>query len=231
MEYVLKDTDIFDEEIDVKFNQAILKTKDILDREKVYKLTVSFHVNLLNDSRFDEFNVPVPSKTKKDTRKDKIYEVMKFQLDKIETVLEQCNIVVNALTIKGDKLEDEKIIKIEIIEDTSADKENNIKTAKIRTIVPSMLYTQEIISKHASQRISKFFYDIMKMIRNKKLMSEILEIEATEDDNELFRAFSKQYGELWFTTKEREKELLNRLQERTITAAKRYIDEENNGNG
>lgn len=42
-------------------------------------------------------------------------------------------------------------------------------------------------------------------------MSEILEINETEDDKELFRAFIKQYSQLWLTTKENEKTLLDRL--------------------
>lgn len=57
-------------------------------------------------------------------------------------------------------------------------------------------------------------------------MSEILEIEETQDDNILYKAFVEQYGELWLTTSEREKELLNRLKERTLLVVNRFLEKE-----
>jgi hypothetical protein len=63
----------------------------------------------------------------------------------------------------------------------------------------------------------------MNIIKDKKLMSEILEIEETEDDVILFRAFDKQYGELWLTIKEKENELLQRLEERSLAVVEKYF--------
>lgn len=42
-------------------------------------------------------------------------------------------------------------------------------------------------------------------------MFEILEINETQDDKDLLRAFIKQYSQVWLTTKENEKTLLDRL--------------------
>ncbi|MHB8064647.1 MAG: hypothetical protein ACYDG2_18780 [Ruminiclostridium sp.] len=59
-------------------------------------------------------------------------------------------------------------------------------------------------------------------------MSEILEINETEDDKELFRAFVKQYSQLWLTTKEKEKALLDGLREKCIFVVSKYTDEKEN---
>lgn len=134
-----------------------------------------------------------------------------------------------ATTIQGDNLEKENIIKIEIVEEklesNSMGKGKNKKRGKIKSIVPSLPYTRENITKIASKRISEIFYDLMDYIRNKKIMSEILEIEETEDEEILFQAFAKQYGELWFTVDKKERELLDQLKEKTLFVLKKYMAE------
>lgn len=52
MEYILQETDIFDEDIATKFSDVIKTNQNKFIKGKSYNLTVSFHVNLLNDSRF-----------------------------------------------------------------------------------------------------------------------------------------------------------------------------------
>lgn len=119
MDYILQNTDVFDEELGAKADAAINKDEDSFVQEQPYKLTVSFHVNLLSDPRFEDFYVPVPSKTNKGTREDKIADVLSFQLEKVIEVLQEYGIDVYSTTIQGEFLEVENVIKIEIIEDTS----------------------------------------------------------------------------------------------------------------
>lgn len=99
---------------------------------------------------------------------------------------------------------------------------------RVSSVVPSLPFTQDNVSKLASERLSKIYGDLMNIIRNKKIMSEILDIESTEDDEKLFRAFVKQYGELWLTSKEKEKALLDLLYERCISVVSKYTDEKEN---
>lgn len=231
MEYILKNTDIFDEAIAEKLSKAMDANKDSFTKENTYKFTVSFHVNLLDDARFEEFHVPFPSKTNKGTRKDKIYDVMGLQLRRLEQVLDQYGIGTFSTTIQGDYLEEESIIKVEIIEDTDEPKwigrGKKKSRIKVSSIVPSMPYTRKNVTKLASERISKLFYELMNIIQDKKLMSEILEIEETKDNNVLFKAFAEQYGELWLAMNSRAEELMNKLKERSLFVVNKYIDKEN----
>ena len=229
MEYILQNTDIFDEKIGAKFNNVI--EEDSFANENVYELTVSFHVNLLDDSRFEEFNIP-PSIKNKGTKKDKIYDVMSFQLNQLKQILIENGIEVYKTTIQGDYLEAENMIKIDISEDTSepyyTGKGKSKKKMKINvcSIVPSKPYTQETITKLATKRISEIFCDYMNVIKDKKLISEILRIEETDDIQIIFKAFVEQYGDLSFTTNEKEKELRNQLFERSKFVIGKYIDQE-----
>jgi hypothetical protein len=229
MEFILKNTDIFDEDIEKKFSRA-LTSRDKFDAGSVYKFTVSFHVNLLNDSRFEEFKLPVPRKSSKDAKKDKIYDLMSFQLKKLEKVLEQNDIKVYSTTIQGDDLAEEKILKIEIEEDTSSNqnplgKGKNIKKGKVSSVIPSLPFTKQNITNLASERICKIFNELMNIIKNKKIMSDILEIDQTDDEKKLFKAFANRYGDLWLTTSEKEKQLLNQLRERCEYVLNKYSKE------
>lgn len=153
MEWVLDNTDIFDVEIDAKFNQLIQANKDNFIGGNVYTFTVSFDVNLLNDVRFEEFNIPVPERTSIDTKKDKINNVLSFQLDKLIQVLIENDIEVRSTKIQGDVIEAENIIKIEINEDTSEPNltskgkksKRGINKYKISSIIPNLPKTQELM--------------------------------------------------------------------------------------
>ncbi|WP_083238793.1 hypothetical protein [Caloranaerobacter ferrireducens] len=230
MEYILQDTDIFDENIGEKFSRVIKNNKDVFIKGKNYSFIVSFHVNLLHDARFESFNIDAPSKINNGERKDKIYDVMSFQLKKLEQVLEENGIEVYSTTIQGDNLKSENIIKIGIIEDTSepsySGRGKNRRRIKVSSIIPSLPYTQEKISKFAGERLSELFYQLMYAVKDKRLMSEILEIETTEDDQILFEAFVERYGDLWLTTSETEKELLDQLKERCLFVVKKYFDKD-----
>jgi hypothetical protein len=151
MEYILQNTDIFDEKIDQKLKEVIIDNKDAFTKGKTYISKVSFHVNLLDDQRFQEFNIPIPSKTNKGTQKYKIYDVMSYQLKRMEQVLNENEIETYSTVVQGDYLNADNIIKIEILEDNSqasfTGRGKNKKRIKVSTIVPSMPYTQENVTK------------------------------------------------------------------------------------
>jgi len=102
---------------------------------------------LLEDQRFEKFYVPSPNKVSKGTQKDKIYDVMRYQLGRIEKVLKENEIETYSTTIQGDYLDSENIIKIEILEDNYKPEftsRGKVKPRfKICTVVPSLQFTQE----------------------------------------------------------------------------------------
>ncbi|MDF2651687.1 MAG: hypothetical protein K0Q73_7492 [Paenibacillus sp.] len=85
MEYILYNTDIFDPEIPEKFAAIVINERHQFEVQKVYKFTASFHVDLIRDlSSFNRFVLPAAdqmiNKRKKKDEKDKIYDVLSFQL-------------------------------------------------------------------------------------------------------------------------------------------------------
>ena len=147
MQCILENTDIFDDEIDQKFKVAICDNIKAFIKGTSYIFKVSFHVNLLDDERFEKFYVPNPSKASKGTQEDKIRDVMKYQLKRMEQVLIENEIETYSTTIQGEYLDSENIIKIEILEDNC--KPEFIGSGKVKprfkicTVVPSLQFTQE----------------------------------------------------------------------------------------
>jgi hypothetical protein len=219
MEYVLRNTDIFDEQIGTLFNQEILANLGCFGTGKLYKLVVSFYVDLLHDKRFESFNIS-PSKTNRGEPTDKIYDILGHQLHVLEQMLANNGIEVQSATIKGEELQEENIIRIKLAEDNTTPyyrgRGKGKKLFKAFSIVPSRPYISGIASKEAGKALGKIYWDIKNLVRDNKLMSAILEIDETEDEKVLIKAFLEQYRDLWFPTKERKEELFNRLQERII---------------
>ncbi|MGQ7276618.1 hypothetical protein ACT91Q_01475 [Brevibacillus thermoruber] len=228
MEYILENTDIFDEEIDANFKHVLLNNMDSL-QNKVYSLTVSFHVNLLHSNRFDKCAI-LPSKSNDGSREDKIYDVLSFQLNKLVQLLAEFGIEVFSATIQGDILEAENIVKISLIEDTSEQlvtgKREKQQMMRVISIIPSLPYTHKTASKLASEKLNNIFSDLINIIKDRKLFSEILGIEETENYGTLFKAFVEQYGELWLATDDRRDELLNRLMERSTFVINKRLEKE-----
>jgi hypothetical protein len=233
MEYVLHNTDIFDPELAEKFDSAILNGTYQFESEKVYKFTASFHVDLLKDLVcFERFILPVSdkiSKRKKNDEKDKMYDVLGHQLKQLEKILLKNNIEFYSSTIQGDQLESMQIMKIEIVEDklepNSTRNGKKHQRGKVSSVVPSKPYTENLVAKLASERLSKLYYKIFNAIKNKKIMSEILEIDETDNDNLLFQAFVKEYGDMWLTTTAKEKELFDKLIKRTAEVLEKYEEQ------
>lgn len=92
-------------------------------------------------------------------------------------------------------------------------------------VLPS---TRENISYLASKRLSEIYSDLMNIIKDKKLMSEILEIAETDNNNVLFQEFTKQYGDLWLTTKDRAEELRKQFKDRSLYVIEKRLEKEKN---
>ncbi|WP_256761434.1 hypothetical protein [Cohnella sp. WQ 127256] len=211
MEIILKDTDIFDSDISRKIEENMILVDSQLNKEYEYKMTVSFHVELLNDIRVEDVDYKVRGWEKNETRKDKINNLLSFQLDKIDKCLSSCGYNIMNMSIQGDHLETQSIIKVQIIRMASQQSNKRSKSPKVMSIVPSLSYTQDLVSKLASKELSEIFSKIMNAIPDKKIWSEALEIEQTDNVNVLWQAFVNQYSELWLTTSENEKALINKL--------------------
>lgn len=233
MEYVIHDSDIFDPTLAEKFDAVILSDNGLLEEKKVYEIIASFHVDLIKHlSEFELFVLPPSHKTykrKKYDEKDKIYDVLSFQLKQLENILVKNNIEFYSSTIKGDQIESTHIIKIELVEDetelVTLKKGKKQPRGKVSSVIPSIIYTQNLITKLKSERLNKLFDEFFRVIRNKKILSEILEIDETNNDDLLFKAFVKQYGDLWLTTSAREKELRDKLLNKAIEVIEKYHKE------
>ncbi|KUO66153.1 MAG: hypothetical protein APF84_12590 [Gracilibacter sp. BRH_c7a] len=156
MEYILN-TDLFDEDIGIKFKEIIEPDKEIFDKEKEYDFTASFHVNLLNDPRFDTFYVPKPSIFNKGTKADIVHDVLSTQLNRLLLVLKEKEIKTNLTAIQGEKLETTDLIKIKITEDISGTIVNRKKKTrtKFQAITPNLHYAQQQIAKTLAEMIYK----------------------------------------------------------------------------
>ena len=221
MEYILNSTDIFDEKLDELFKQKVISDFNGFIPGKPYKLTVTFDVSLLHDKRFDECVVPEPHKQSKRTRVDNINDLLSYQLGKIENVMKDNTIEVYSTKIQGDELNEARIIKIEIEEDLSTPmfrgKGKNKKRMGVSVIMPSRPYITKIGSDFMGKRLGEIYAKLINLVQDKKLMSRILEIDETEDDQLIISAFIDQYGELWLSQEDRTEKLWERLRERTLT--------------
>ncbi|MEJ9165303.1 hypothetical protein, partial [Paenibacillus graminis] len=104
MEYVLK-ADLFDYELVDKIFEAVLKEINQLEKESHYKIVISFHVDLLNEPRMDLVDVPLEKWKKNESREDKIYNLLGFQLDKIDEAFSLNGLKIIHASIEGDQLE------------------------------------------------------------------------------------------------------------------------------
>ncbi|OBZ18925.1 hypothetical protein A8L34_05085 [Bacillus sp. FJAT-27264] len=229
MEYIFK-ADLFNLDLANQIYLAMLPVITELKKEDNYALTISFHVDLLNDSRMDHVEVPLKKWETSETRKDKIYQLLGFQLEKIDELLCNEGLKVISSTIQGEKLEFNDIIKILLSlkeqKHNPTEKRKTNKPLKVKSVVPSLPYTQDIIFDFASERLSKMYIDLMKIVRSKKLMSEILEIEVTEDEKKIYSAFCEQYGELWLPTDDTKQALFDKLRKRVEEVSEKQSDKE-----
>lgn len=217
MEYIFK-ADIFDLNLADLIFVAMQQNLNNLSKDAYYQLTMSFHVDLLNDFRMDFVNVPLKKWEKSETRKEKIHQLLGFQLEELDKLLCNNGLNITIATIQGEKLKSQDNIKVQLslqdkMESINKGRKTN-KPIKAMFVVPSLMFTQDTVSELAAKRLSEIYIDLMKVIRSKKIMSEILDIEITEDDKKLYEAFCKQYGGLWLPTNDEKDFLMNKLRKR-----------------
>jgi hypothetical protein len=230
-DYVLDNVSIFDMNLDEEIKEAVDASGDSFDVKGTYDLTLSYNVYSLGDPVLEVIDLPVESSRRSNnTIKEKMYNLLSFQLDKADKLLTdsfELNIV-NA-RVQGEELEGNQIkLQIVQIQEDQPKKKRKSKPMKVKCIVPSLSYTQNLIAELASKRLSEIYIDLMKIIRNKKIMSEILEIESTEDDKKLFQAFADQYSGLWLSTREDEEALIEKLRQRLIIVLEKYEAKQKN---
>lgn len=226
MEYILQNTDIFDEEIALKFSNAIKGTLDNYIDETAYKIEVTFHANLLKDIRVEIFDAPNPYPHHKRTKKDKIYDVMSLQLKKLEKVLNENGIQLYNLHIQGDVIEAENIIKIDISEDISETnfmgRGKNERRMKVYSIMPSLPGFRKRVLDMPYDFLRKTFNEYIYTIGDEKQLAEILGIKKTSNHSELFDAFVEQYGSMWL---DRSK-LLDQLKEKSLSIIEKRFEKQ-----
>lgn len=229
MEFILKNTDIFDISLRNKFDSLLKTCKEHFEEGKPYNLTMSFHVNLIQDPRKDKYEMNMSSKVDAKKHEDRIYEIMSTQLDKVEEIMTQNGIESYSLTIQGDNLDYINIIKFDFEEDKRkpaySGRGKSKTRIKVRSIAPNAPGTRATAAKFMQQRLNKLFSTFYDTIRNKEILSEVLEVEKTNDVNVLYKAFVNQYWELGFTTSEREKELLEQLKGKCLAALEKHQKE------
>ncbi|WP_134687571.1 hypothetical protein [Brevibacillus migulae] len=106
-------------------------------------------MNLLIDKRVDTFNLENSRKRNGHNQKEKIINLLRYQLEKVEKIIDDHKIEVYSPSIIGDDLEEENMIKIEFVEDTSekiVGKGKNKKRLKRRGIISRIIYTRKIVS-------------------------------------------------------------------------------------
>ncbi|MCM3628781.1 hypothetical protein M3194_15665 [Paenibacillus glycanilyticus] len=232
MELVLNNTDIFDNSLDTKCKDLFLKSLDKLNSDLAYKITVSFSVKLLNDQRFESVQLPTQTKKLKardvgtELRKEKIYALLKIQLSKVESIINELNITTYSLSIQGDNLESDNIVKVTLIQDETkpvlnANNKRN-KIMKVTAVVPSLPYIQNELSEFTSKRMNKIYDQIFGLIRSKKLRAEILDMKEDDDENELFQAFVRQYRGIAFNTDAEVKRIRDQLIARIESVLEEY---------
>lgn len=231
MEFCLNETNVFDESLDRKVEDAIVANKDRFVYDKDYVLEISFHVELLNDDRFNSFFLLHCNEAIK-KEDDKIHKVLSWQLDKVCTVLEKQGINSYCNTIQGVELNKLDIIRIVLNEEAKSDEEpvkkRKTKRMKINSIMPNRKVTQERMNRATNDYMSKRFLELYHILQdNNRLMSYLLEIDPTEDVNILYSVFCETYGNLLFLTTEEDKKIRQLICEKAKKAVDRYIKENN----
>ena len=62
--------------------------------------------------------------------------------------------------------------------------------------------------------MSKIYCDLSNCINNNDILCQILDIEHTDDENKIYKAFCEEYNDLWFGNEEKIKRLREKLMNR-----------------
>ncbi|MEI2281258.1 hypothetical protein [Paenibacillus polysaccharolyticus] len=191
--------------------------------ETFYNLIVSYNIEgLLKDEHIN-------SLYEEEALKKRIYDLLRYQLKEINRVFCDQGIEILNSRIQGVRYLDANTVKVQIVEEledviprTKTGKKSKRKPMRTFVIAPDLEFVQETASRIATKELARIYTELMEIIPNKKFMSEVLEIEPTENDELLVEAFLDQYSTLWLATGKEKDLLLEKFRHRIeLVIAKR----------
>ncbi|AJH02176.1 hypothetical protein LF65_05669 [Clostridium beijerinckii] len=209
MQLIIKNTHIFDCKVQEEFRKFIELKIDKFKDSKYYMLTIIYNAESLSSNDESEFyfdnsiynNIQPKWRDKKD-------EALDTQLHKCGDILKEYGIKCYWYSIQGDDLKN-KNVKIILEEDKS--KGSYIEEGiTISGIMPNRKAAINRVCQMFNERVSKLYSGLTEKVDN-KVMCKVLDIQYTEDENIIYKAFFKEYGELGFCSDERHKELMEKL--------------------
>lgn len=214
MKLIIKKIHIFDIRIQDEFREFIKLNKDKLDSNKCYTLILRYNAKtVLENDNFDFNNSIYNNVEIKFKDENKEYKALRTQLEKCTDILKENGIECYDSTIEGDSLKNNDV-KIILEEDKSepayTGRGKNKRRIGMSSVMPNKEYTINTISKFFNERMSKIYSNLSNNISN-EIMCKILDIEYTEDENKIYKAFCDQYGDLWICNEKRAEELKQKL--------------------
>ncbi|AGF59431.1 hypothetical protein B0P06_002230 [Clostridium saccharoperbutylacetonicum] len=209
MQLIIKNTHIFDIRVQEAFREFIELKKDKFKASKSYMLTIIYNARSLSNKDESEFyfdnsiynNIHPKWRCKKD-------EALDTQLDKCGDILKEYDIKCYWYSIEGDNLKNNNV-KIVLKEDKS--KGSHIKDGvTISIMMPNKEHTISTVLQLFNERMSGLYSILSKDLSN-GIMCRILDIQYTEDENTIYKAFCREYSDWWFGSEEREEELKGKL--------------------
>lgn len=221
MQLTIKNTHIFDRKIQTEFREFIKLQKDKLSTGKSYELNIIYNAKVILDKYEDKFyfdnsiynNIEIKFK-----HQNKKTEATSMQLEQCRGILKDYGIECYNATIEGNNLKDNNV-KIVIKEDKSEPfymgRGKNKRRISVTMTVPNREYTINKMGELYNKRMNEIYFKLSECISN-NIMCKILDIQYTEDENIIYKAFCKEYGGLWLCTENEGKKLKEKLLNRVI---------------
>lgn len=206
MEFIIKNTHIFDNKIQQKFSKFVNGNKCNLNMGKCYILVITYNAkSVLNKEDFNFENSiynTIEVKFKHENKKDK---ALSTQLDNYRKILKDERIECYNSIIEGYWLNSNDVnisIKENKSEPSYNDRRKNKKRISVSCIVTDKEYTTNTATRLYNERMRKIYFNLSNCINNKEIFCRILDIEYTDNDNRIYKAFCEEYNDLWFGNKE-----------------------------
>lgn len=227
MQFTIKNTSIFDKKVQNEFRKYIQSNIKRFKNDRCYSLVIRYNAkSLLNSSNLSFENSLYDEVEIKFKYEDREHKALGIQLTLVNQILKENKIECYSCTIEGDDIKNNNI-QIIIKEDKSEPSYNgrgkNKKRITVSCIMADKAYIMKILGKSYNERMSEIYFKITNNIGN-EVMCRILDIENTNDENEIYKVFCKEYGDLWLCTEKRTTE----LKEKLINRVKRLAKLENN---